>query len=129
MSVRIHDRAPAIDPLRYGGVVRDVPRSIHTRPIDELMMVKWRYKRPRAQTSERRSLTVIDRGDRFETASDDFRFAAAVAAFGQLLRGEGAAMDLGYGQVAAIAEEAIGHDDDDRAELLQLVRSAQHLRY
>ncbi|MDX1565069.1 MAG: von Willebrand factor type A domain-containing protein, partial [Phycisphaeraceae bacterium] len=105
-------RNPAIDPLRYGKTAHVVLRPAPTHPSDELLLVKWRYKRPDGHRSQRRSVTVIDRGHGFESASDDFRFAASVAAFGKLLRGDGPTMTIGYRHVAAMAENAMGRGGD-----------------
>ena len=49
--------------------------------------MKLRYKQPNADTSQLLSHAIVDRGARIEQSSDDFRFAAAVAGFGMLLRG------------------------------------------
>jgi len=50
----------------------------------ELAFVKLRYKHPSSETSRLFSQAVVDRGD--GRRSDDFRFSAAVAGFGMLLR-------------------------------------------
>ncbi|WP_116107485.1 vWA domain-containing protein [Lewinella sp. IMCC34191] len=48
--------------------------------------IDFRYKAPGATESVPLSLSVTDEGASFATASDQFRFVASVAAFGQLLR-------------------------------------------
>lgn len=61
-------------------------------------------------------------------ASRDYRFAAAVAAFGQILRANEHLGEFGYGEVIAMAQEALGEDPFGyRAEFLKLVRNAQAL--
>jgi Ca-activated chloride channel family protein len=52
----------------------------------ELMTVKLRYKPPTSDESKLLSQTVVDQGGKFQNASEDFRFAAAVAAWGLILR-------------------------------------------
>ncbi|MEO1065732.1 MAG: YfbK domain-containing protein, partial [Actinomycetota bacterium] len=52
----------------------------------ELMTVKIRYKQPEGDTSKLLSEVVKDRGTALAKTSDDFRFSAAVAAFGMSLR-------------------------------------------
>ena len=77
-------KAGRLDPLRYGPqtVAGAAPAST------ELANVKLRYKKPQSDTSELLQYP-IDKGSvaTLERLSPDFRFAASVAAFGQLLRG------------------------------------------
>jgi Ca-activated chloride channel family protein len=58
----------------------------------------------------------------------DQRFAVAVAAFGQRLRGEPQLADFGYDRIAELANTARGDDPDGyRAEFVKLVRMAETL--
>jgi Ca-activated chloride channel family protein len=108
---------------------RDSKTSVPVRAGREMLHVKWRFKRPHAQRSERRSLAIVDRGQRFAHASSDFHFTAAVAAFGQILRGEGGGMSLSLGEIAGIAQNtAHAETDERRSEFLRIVRTAQSLR-
>jgi Ca-activated chloride channel family protein len=54
--------------------------------------------------------TLADRDDRFSDASEDFRFAAAVAQFGLLLRDSQFKGDSSYEGVLSIAKGATGED-------------------
>ena len=59
------------------------------------------------------------------TASDDFRFAASVAAFGMLLRGSAYAGEATFAQIEDIGAGAMGADASGyRAEFIDLVRKA-----
>jgi Ca-activated chloride channel homolog len=70
------------DSLRYQIPATDAPRTNAAK--NELMFVRMRYKTPGENTSKQVTQAVIDgRGGR---ASNDFRFAAAVAEFGMVLR-------------------------------------------
>ena len=61
-------------------------------------------------------------------ASADFRFSAAVAAFGQLLRGGKYTGEFGYDDVARLAQGARGQDGFGyRGEFLTLVNLAKSL--
>ena len=61
-----------------------------------------------------------------EAAPRDARFAAAVAAFGQLLRGGPYTGDFSYDDVIVLAQDARGEDPfGHRAEFIRLVRLAQ----
>ena len=94
----------------------------------EIAFVKIRYKLPESETSTliTRVVTQADVVQSVEAATDDVRFATAVAAFGQLLRGGRYTGDYGYDDVAALARGARGEDPFGyRNELVGLVRLAQ----
>ncbi len=113
------DSARGSDPLRYqgGGVRSDAASS------DELMYVKLRYKEPSGSAS--RLLAHVVR-DRVVEPSADFRFAAAVAEFGMLLRDSPHKGSSTFEQTLSLAEAGRGPDaDGDRAEFISLVRSMQ----
>ena len=72
-----------------------------------------------------REFPLADRGETFEEASDDLRFASAVASFGMLLRGSKESGEITYKKVGRIAGEALGDDPGSyRAEFTDLVRKA-----
>jgi Ca-activated chloride channel family protein len=59
------------------------------------------------------------------TASDRLRFAAAVAAFAENLRGGKYADGFGYDKVAALAHDALGKDEGGyRAGMVKLAEMA-----
>jgi Ca-activated chloride channel family protein len=98
-------------------------------PSDELLTVKLRFKQPDGDTSTLREYPLTDRGAAFDAASSDLRFAAAVAAFGMLLRGGDHAGSFSLDDVARIAGRALGRDEGGyRAEFLDLVRKAAELQ-
>jgi Ca-activated chloride channel family protein len=86
---------------------------------DELLYVKLRYKRPGESTSQLLSKAVsanVGRG------STDSRFAAAVAAFGMLLRDSEYKGTTSAAQVLEMARAALGDDDGGyRAAFVELV--------
>ena len=94
----------------------------------ELAFVKIRYKRPGAGTSTlvTRAVTAADAFESVDAAPREARFAAAVAGFGQLLRGGRYTGGYGYDDVIALARDARGDDPFGyRAEFLGLVRLAR----
>ena len=98
-------------------------------PSDELLTVKLRFKQPDGDTSSLREYPLTDRGAAFDAASSDLRFAAAVAAFGMILRGSDHAGSFSLADVARIAGRALGRDEGGyRAEFLDLVRKAAELQ-
>lgn len=113
------------DPLRYGG---ETPAAA-VLPSDEIGFVKIRYKAPDGDVS-RLIETPITRAlvvENLEQASDNARWASAVAAFGQTLRGSNYGQ-MSFAAIADLARTALGRDANGyRAEFLQLVRIARSL--
>jgi len=94
----------------------------------ELLTVKIRYKQPDGDTSKLLEFPIKDTGKRFGQADQDFRFAAAVAQFGMLLRGSEHKGDSNYAAVLEIATEAAAGDKSGyRQEFLELVKLASQL--
>ncbi|MBM3954058.1 MAG: VWA domain-containing protein [Planctomycetes bacterium] len=116
--------------LKYGPRLPVRPRPEAEGPASrELLTVKLRYKQPEGRDSVEREFPLVDAGGSFDSASDDLRFASAVAAFGMLLRDSAHAGDATLPRVAEIAGGAIGADPGGlRAEFLDLVRLAGGVR-
>ena len=117
--------AERVAPLRYQ---REEAAETDTVFSDELAFLKIRYKRPDAETSTliNRAVTTADAFESVEAAPREARFAAAVAGFGQLLRGGRHTGGYGYDEVIALAQGARGEDPFGyRAEFLGLVRLAK----
>ena len=118
------EEVPGIDSLRYQRVKID-PSAYRT---NEIMTVKFRYKRPGEEKSILIVKNVIDKKVPLEKTSDNFRFAAAVAEFGLLLRDSDYKKDANYKQVIELAKGAMGEDREGyRAEFIKLVRMAEAL--
>jgi Ca-activated chloride channel family protein len=115
-----------IDPLRYGDAA---PADSAARSA-ELAFLKLRYKLPDSDTS--RLVTEPVRREQIvgelDRTSDNYRFAAAVAGFGQILRGGEYTGDFDLNAVAALASGARGNDEHGyRGEFLGMVRTADAL--
>jgi Ca-activated chloride channel family protein len=114
---------PRVDPLRY-----QERRASSAPGSDELMTVKLRYKEPDGDESLLIERAVRDAGRRMDDASDDLRFAAAVAQWGMLLRGSEHAGRVSYDGVLELARGAVGRDQHgDRAGFVRLVQSSRRL--
>jgi Ca-activated chloride channel family protein len=121
--------AGLVDPPRYAGNQPAVKPG-HGKRGDELCFVKLRYKLPGESSSRLIEQPVLAGASRarFEAAPVDQRFAVAVAAFGQRLRGETALADVSYDEIARWANDARGDDREGyRAEFVKLVRMADSL--
>ena len=94
----------------------------------EFAFLKIRYKLPDAQSSTLVSqpVTIDDHHETVNSAPRDVRFAAAVAAFGELLRGGRYTGEFGYDDVIGLAQGARGEDRFGyRSEFIRLVQMAQ----
>lgn len=112
--------APVVDDLKYQS------RQSTSSDDGEWLTVKMRYKEPDGETSSRLDFPLHADAFSRSTGSLDYRFAASVAAFGQLLRGTEHLGDFGYEAVIGMAQESLGNDPFGyRAEFLKLVRNAQ----
>ncbi len=131
----IYELVPAgesggLDPLRYGRAADAVPASDNSAVTDEVAYVRLRYKRPGESASRlmeravgRRPLASID------AAPADFRFAVAIAGFGQLLRGGTSTADWRIDDARRLAAASLGDDRFGyRAEALRLMDLAQALQ-
>lgn len=92
----------------------------------ELMTVKLRYKDPRGSKSK----LIVNGLEDFEVdlskTSDNFRWSAAVAGFGMLLRDSEFKGDLTYNDVIAMATKAKGEDQEGyRIEFINLAKSCE----
>jgi len=122
------------DPLRYeqGGTAGAAPVTatpMEPTRADEIGYLKLRYKLPDGDSSTlvEQPITRADAVNELSQASDDSRFAAAVAAFGQKLKGSNYG-DMTWDQIRALAQGARGTDEKGyRAEFMQLVDMATTL--
>ena len=115
--------ARLVDDLRYGQNTDALAGD-----ANEYGFLKIRYKLPESDTSTliTRPVTTADEVVSTGSASSDARFAASVAAFGQILRGGQYTGSYGYDDVIALGQSAKGEDPFGyRAEFLNLVRLAK----
>ena len=117
-----------LPPHRYGS--SSSRKNELLRYADELAHLRIRYKLPGDDHSKLIE-TPIRAGeiqDRAGRSSDDFRFAAAVAAYGQKLRGGKHLGDYSYADIRQLASRSRGEDPFGyRGEFLQLVSLADSL--
>ncbi|HEX4910905.1 MAG TPA: VWA domain-containing protein [Permianibacter sp.] len=114
------------EPLRY----QTVTTSASSAPNHELAYLRIRYKPLGADNSTLLShaITPAHVRSRLTAASSDFRFAAAVAGFGQLLRGGPYLGTFSYDDITALAQSGLDNDDAGyRREFVRLVQIARDL--
>jgi len=114
----------SVDSLKY----QTNDRSTANNFTSEIMTIKLRYKKPDGDISSLITHTVIDNHIALDYTSDNFRFSAAVAEFGLLLRNSEFKEHASFQQVVRLAKEARSHDANGyRGEFIQLVQSAVSL--
>lgn len=113
----------SVDPLKYR-----LPAPLPAGPVSpETLTVKMRYKTPDGEVCRKIERPFTDRGG--DLVSDDFRFASAVALFGQLLRDSDFKGTATYDDVIATARLGLGDDPQGyRREFIRLVETTRGLQ-
>jgi Ca-activated chloride channel homolog len=115
---------PGVDPLKY----QQAPRPPAGSDTGELLTLKLRYKQSDAEQGSLIEVPLRESNKAFRDAPADFRFAAAVAAFGMTLRDSPHRGDADLAKVLEWAKAGLGEDKEGiRAEFLQLVEKARTL--
>lgn len=122
-------KTTGVDELKYQ------PRSDAATPTPpapaskEMLTLKLRYKQPDGDTSTLREFPLTDVGLTWERSSRDFRFAAAVASFGMLLRDSPHKGSATWDSTMELAVEGKGEDAGGyRQEFIGLLEKAKALR-
>lgn len=111
-----------VDKLKYQ---QEPERLSRTTQTDEIMTVKFRYKAPDGDVSKLIEHPMRDQELKLNATSANFRFAAAVAEFGMLLRNSAFVSEASFDQVIELARKARGNDEEGyRAEFIRLVENA-----
>jgi Ca-activated chloride channel family protein len=114
-----------VDPLKYQRPLEATDEA----STGELLTVKLRYKEPEGEVSRLLERPVKDEKKSYAGATADFKFAAAVASFGMLLRDSPHKGSATFDSVLELAREGVGADSHGyRMELIELVRKAKSLR-
>jgi Ca-activated chloride channel family protein len=119
------EEIPSHGDLKYQQTRID-PKAFKSR---ELLTVNLRYKDPDADKSKLIRHPLVVRPVPLERASADFKFSAAVASFGMLLRESEFKGDASYESVLILARAGKGQDYHGyRAEFIQLVEKTRLLQ-
>jgi Ca-activated chloride channel family protein len=123
-------RPPEEEELRYvafAGTTLTKKRT-PSAVAHELLTVKVRYKEPAGFFSKKLEFPIVDRKATFAQASEDFKFAAAVAGFGMVLRDSAYKGSTTLAEVSQWAEAGAAFDPGGyRAEFISLVAEARRL--
>jgi Ca-activated chloride channel family protein len=113
-----------VDALKYQNGVDTTPG---TRTA-EMFTVALRYKQPDSQASTRLGFAAVDKGLQLSQASPDFKWSAAVAAFGMALRNSQRQDAMPLAAITELAQSSRSHDlAGHRTEFIQLVEAARRL--
>lgn len=118
-------RGSRLEALRYGSELKASKAN-----KDELAWLRLRYKLPDGDRSRliEQPIKTADIQNSVAKASDNFRFGAAVSAFGQVLRGGTYTNDFGYDEIVKLAQGTLGKDNFGyRGEFVTLVNLAKSL--
>lgn len=116
-----------VDPLKYQKETNISTQKIFTSDkYPDLLTVKLRYKQPNSDQSQKIEVPLID--DKGDNVSDDFRFASAVAMFGQIIKDSQYKGEGSYNKAIALAQKGYGEDKQGyRREFVRLMQTAQGL--
>lgn len=96
---------------------------------DEIMTIKFRYKPPKESESQLITHPVMDTHQNLEETSKHFRFSAAVAQYGLLMRDSQFKGNSTFESILNLAKNAKGDDDAGyRAEFIRLVEMTKLLK-
>ena len=116
-----NDYVGKVDDLKYQKKQKE---TVKPTGSNELLTVKLRYKAPDKDVSKKMELPFVD--NKGNNVSSDFRFASAVAMFGQLLRNSDFKGDASYDKVIELAKQGLNNDDKGyRREFVRLVETAK----
>lgn len=111
------------DPLKY-----QKTETTSASENNEMLTIKFRYKRPNEDKSILITKTIKDNGLELNATSDNFRFSTAVAGFGLLLRDSKYKGDMTFEMAKQLAKDSKGKDINGyRSDFLDLVETAELL--
>ena len=120
---------PAVDSLKYQTPLIAPAQLAHAAKSGELMTVKLRYKEPDSDLSKLIEVPTKDEGKTLTASSEEYKFSAAVAGFGLLLRDSAYKGTLSWETVRKLALDGKGADKlGYRGEFLQLIDKARGLK-
>jgi len=123
--IPVGSKGRQVDDLRYGSKEKEKEEAKSELSDSEYAFLKIRYKLPESEKSELITTPVNKECEyaQLDQVPADVRFAASVAAFGQVLRGGTYTDQFTYDDIIKLAESTVGNDKFGyRHEFLGLVR-------
>lgn len=107
-----------VDDLRY----QQTAKVINNPQDKEWMTIKLRYKKPNSSKSQKIVTSIRDEGLTLTQTSNNFRFSAAVAGFGMLLKDDPSIEKMSFNTILGLAQNARGADKSGyRAEFIRML--------
>jgi Ca-activated chloride channel family protein len=95
---------------------------------NEIMTIKFRYKPPKSNTSIKIEHPILNTLSKLNETSNNYRFSAAVAGFGMILRDSKFKGSVSFKMITELADHAKGTDENAyRTEFVSLVKTAELL--
>ena len=117
-----NEKVTNIDPLKYQNTTANEGNAT------EVLTVKLRYKEPKGVKSQLLTQVLFDNITPLNEASNNIKFASAVAEFGLLLRDSEFKGEANYEHLIKLARSAKGEDTEGyRAEFIRLAEMAADL--
>ncbi len=114
----------SVDDLKYQKEQDD--KKVTIVPSNEIVNIKLRYKQPEGSKSQLIEKPVLDKPLKVNETGDNFRWSAAVAEFGMLLRKSELRGNATYVQALKLAKNGQGKDPNGyRREMIQLLENAR----
>ncbi len=115
-----------VDPLKYQPNANEKKNKSSASTSPEMLTVKLRYKQPDEDISQKLEIPLTD--NKQDNVSDDFRFASAVAMFGQILKDSDFKGNGTYDKVIELAKMSTGKDEQGyRKEFIRLAEAVKGL--
>jgi len=127
----LYEIVPAGQKIENDGIELKYSKTVpsETEFGNELLTVKLRYKEPDSNQSKLITTGVLDNNNQAENASENLKFASAVAQFGMLLRDSRFKGSANFSNVYSLAANSRGNDlNNYRGEFIELVEKAKRLK-
>lgn len=125
VPVGVKFSAAGVDDLKYQKTEKK--KAVEYTDSPEILTVKLRYKLPNEDVSSKIELPLIDNGSNKNT--DDFKFASAIAMFGQLVKNSTFKGSATYEDVVSLAMSGYGDDKQGyRREFVRLAETVKNLK-
>ena len=113
-----------VDDLKY----QQNTQLLNASNSNELMTIKLRYKLPEETESKLLIRELVDENNEVAGTSDNYKWSAAVAAFGMMLKDSDYRGDITSSEIIELAKQAKGKDEHGyRAEFIRLMETEELL--
>jgi len=121
----LYEVTPVGSPARLSDPLRYATQTPTADPQNEIGFLKLRYKEPGVDTSQLIETPIL----RDQEAGPEAQFAAAIAGFGQILRGSDYVTEWSIADAITLATQSKGADTFGyRAEAIRLMQLAESLK-